>query len=145
MTIHHTENPLHTEFYSHPVHSHVFCDLRHRATFTQPSSRQPVTTMTTQSTAPKHVRNALTHPSHDAVAHQGHDEPSNTHNLVSATSTRAPQHLQIEKLFQQASYWDTELPKDTRDARLSGLHQHPGVDDQNARLRHWDTETPSGS
>ena len=55
--------------------------------------------------APKHTPNALTHLSHDAMAHQGHDEPSNT------TPTRATQRLQFEKLFQQASYWDTELPK----------------------------------
>ena len=94
-------------------HCHVFRDLRHRAIFKQPSSRQPVTTTMTQFTVPKYAWVALTHPSHYAVAHQGHDEPPNTHSFVSATPTRATQRLQIENLFQQASYWDTDLPKGT--------------------------------
>ena len=129
----------------HHVHSRVFRDLRHHATFTQPSSRQPVTTTTTRSTARKHAHDALTHPSHDAVAYRGHDKSPNTHHFISATPIRSLQCSQIKELFQRPSHWDIEPPKGTRDAGLSGLHQHPEVDEQKARPRQWDTKTPVGS
>ncbi len=145
MTTHQAKRPTNTEGYSCPTHSHVFRDLRHRATCTQPSSRQPVTTTTTRSTALKPARDALTRLSHDAVAHQGHDESSNTHHSMAATPTRSIRRQQIEELFQQLSHWDTESLKSTRDAGPSGLHQHPGVEEQKARPRQWDTETPLGS
>ena len=100
-------------------HCHVFCDLQHRATcmFTQPSSRQPATTRTPWLTAPKNAWDALTHLSHNAMAHRGHDEPPKNQSVL-AMSTQAIQHLQIEELFQQPSYWDTKSPKGTRDAGL---------------------------
>ena len=145
MTIHHTEIPTNSEFYSLPAHSHIFCDLWHCATFMQPSSCQPATPMTTWSMALKHMCNALTHLSHDAMTHQGHDEPPDTHQSMSAMPTQAIQHLQIKELFQWPSYWDTEAPKGSQDAGPLGLHQHLGVEDQKAQPWQWDTKMPLGS
>ena len=87
MTNHHTKHPTNVGVYLHLGHSHIFHDLWHCATFTQPSSDQPVTTTTTRSTALEPMRDALTHPSHDAVAHQGHDESPNTHHSLAAMPT----------------------------------------------------------
>ena len=113
---------------SHHSHSHVFRDLRHLTTFMQPSSQQSEPNVPTQSTAPKRVCDALARPSHDAMAHQGHDDSTN-----------------IKKPFQQPSCWDTESPKGTRDAGPSGLHQHLRVDEPRTPIHHGDPEMLKGS
>ena len=98
-------------------HSHIFSDARHPTTFPQPMSRQPKPGTSTQTTALKRARDALTRPSHDAVAPKGYDESPST--------------------------WDTESPQGARDASLLGLCRHPEVDEQ--RTPHqWDTEAPQG-
>src|ERR1700733_4916656 len=136
MAIYHTDLAMASSVnpHSHHLHSHVFRDLRHLATFMQPSSRQSMPTMPIRSTALKRERDALTRQSHDAVAHPGHDDSSSVHLSVPATPAW------ITQPFIQNNNWVTEPPKGTRDAGLLGLNRHPGVDELRMPNHHWDTE-----
>src|ERR1700733_914424 len=141
MAIYHPDLAMETQVnpHSHHSHSHVFRDLRHLATFMQPSSRQSMPTMPIRSTALKRERDALTRQSHDAVAHPGHDDSSSVHLSVPATLAW------ITQPFIQNNNRDTESPKGTRDAGPLGLHRHPGVDELRTPRADWDTESPQGA
>src|ERR1700733_8796999 len=134
MAIYHTDLAMASSVNPHHSHSHVFRDLRHLATFMQPSSRQSMPTMPIRSTALKRERDDLTRQSHDAVAHPGHDDSSSVHLSVPATPAW------ITQPFIQNNNRDTESPKGTRDAGPLGLNRHPGVDELRMPNHHWDTE-----
>ena len=119
-------------------HSHSFRVSQHLTTFTQLSSHQSESTTPTRSTALKRERDAVTRKSHDAVAHQGYEDPPNTHHSVPATPARTTQPSM------QINYLDPALLQGSQDAGLLD-NQHPQVDDSSAQFHHWDPERLKGS